>query len=611
VTADREERERQRARDVVLEARARSRHRNDSFAGHREVMAALALNVLKADHRAFMAAIGRGDVAVELSLTDQRAGESLTTFWPSATKSYTDFSKIVVRVPAPPLRVPLRNFVISVRGVLHHESGHVRFTIPLPELWDRALPALRGRERGDLSVSKLRFAWNCLEDQRMEAAVVRAAPRIATYFTPMVLAYVLADTEAQGYMSGFQKQAIDAMGPWLAVAGRDYLPNEVRAQARDDFDEFGQQFDMASDDWFDIVARYLGADDEADMLLALFEAHDFLERLFDGIAADGDSGQQHLKTMSMMQTKESLAKKLSNTSEQHQQMTDSQGNDPSDGSTSPQRPQDRREVGESKTEMKPEIAGAEIDEVLSRINDRFTAGTLSSPFYTPGQPMLDQCVAAARLLSYDIREALESFRTKHLPVWLRHQETGYLDAVAFRTREPGERTYHREPRNYDMHGLGLHVSFLADRSGSMWHHMTALSQTMWAVKTACDAADIPNTMVLWSDPSQTVRVMETNDRPMVYDAGGGTNPIEALNDLITHVADDELHHLVFMFTDGDWNQPQSLTEWQRPDRTLVLIGLRCTESISNKDADVVIPITSIEELGAVVKGVLTDYLESI
>ena len=65
----------------------------------------------------------------------------------------------------------------------------------------------------------------------MEAAVVRATPRIATYFTPMVLAYVLADTEAQGYMSGYQKQAVEALGPWLALAGRDYLPDDLRAQA--------------------------------------------------------------------------------------------------------------------------------------------------------------------------------------------------------------------------------------------------------------------------------------------------------------------------------------------------------------------------------------------
>jgi hypothetical protein len=222
--------------------------------------------------------------------------------------------------------------------------------------------------------------------------------------------------------------------------------------------------------------------------------------------------------------------------------------------------------------------------------------------------MPDSLLAAARALSYDIRDALEVFRTEKSPVWVRHQEHGYLDPLAYRTRQPGDRAYRRQPQQWDTNGLGLHVSFLADRSGSMATDMEVLSQTLWAVKTACDAMDIPSTMVLWAESHQTVRVMQHDNTPLVYSGRGGTDPSMALNDLDTHVTDDELHHLVFVFTDGDWATVSSLTEWRHPDRTFVMVGLHCEAAIADKDADIVVPITSIAQLGAVVKHVLADHV---
>ncbi len=608
MTTDWETSERERARAVVLQARERARSRDDSFLALRRTNAQHALAVLVSDHRAYMAAIGKADVELDVAFSDADPRRTDTRLWHAMNKAYTNFDKILVRVAVPHLRTSLREFVISVRGTLHHESGHIRFTIPLPELWARGSAAWQHRPGGTVSVKQLQTVWNCLEDQRMEAAVVRATPRIATYFVPMVLGYVTADVERQGYMSGAQVTAIEALAPWLAMAGRDYLPNAVRVEARQAFDEYAQQFDIASDDWFDVVARYMGASEEPDMVEALLDAHDLLERLLQGIADDADSGQQHLKTMSMMQTKEALAKKLNNSGEQHQQMTESNGVDAREGATHPRPPQDQREEDDPGRDRYAR-ANADIDDVMSRIGERTAASSLSNSLEVTSQPMYSRERSEAEVLSYAIRDALEKFRTQKLPVWLRHQEHGYLDAVAYRTREPGERTYHREPRNYANRGLGLHVSFLADRSGSMWSGMMALSQTMWAVKTACDALDIPNTMVLWSDGRRTTRVMEHDDIPRVYDTGGGTDPTAALDDLDHHVRDEGLHHLVFMFTDGDWSSPESLTEWHRDDRTFVVIGLDCVDSIVNKDAQVVIPIRAIGELGAVVMHVLEDYLE--
>lgn len=604
----RHDRERNRAREVLAENRARSAAREGSIVAQRLVAARHALHVLASDHRAYMSAIGHGDVTLDVAFTDASSTSSGQPLWRSDHKAYTDFAKILVRVPPPALRVPLREFIVEVRGILHHEAGHVRFTIPLPELWDRARAAMGPGLRSDVSVGKLQMAWNCLEDQRMEAAVVRATPRIRNYFMPMVLGYVLADTRAQGYMSPDQTQAVDHMAPWIALAGRDYLPDDIRARARDDFDRFGERFDVASDDWFGIVSRYMAATDPADMLTAVLDAHDFLAKLLDDMSPHKDPAAQHLNVMSISQTKDALAKKISDANEQHQQMADSPGNDPEDSATSPRRPQAPGSATTAKDMLHQVMDSADVDDVMSRIAAAITAGSIPVEDDAHASPMPEYLVAEASVLSHAMRDALEVFRTEKSPVWVRHQERGYLDALAYRTRQSGERSYHREPQNWDTNGLGVHLSFLADRSGSMHANMAVLSQTLWATKTACDALDIPSTMVLWAEGHETARVMEYDDTPLLYRSRGGTDPLAALNDLDNHVTQDGLHHLVFVFTDGEWTNVASLTEWHQHDRTFVIIGLHCEASIANKDADVVIPITSISQLGFMVKNVLEDHV---
>lgn len=604
----RHERERNRARAVLLENRARSALREGSIAARRLMAARHALQVLASDHRAFMAAVGHGEVTLDVALTSTSSAASQQPSWRSDHKAYTDFAKILVRVPPPALRTPLRKFIVEVRGILHHEAGHVRFTIPLPELWDRAYAAMGPQLRSDVSVGKLQMAWNCLEDQRMEAAVVRATPRMRNYFTPMVLSYVLADTQALGYMSPGQTEAVDRLAPWIALAGRDYVPDDVRTRARDEFDQFGEPFDVASDDWFDIVSRYMSSTDEVDMLTAVFDAHDFLAKLLDDMSPHKDAAAQHLNVMSVTQTKDALTKKITDTNEQHQQMADSPGNDPEDSATAPRQPQPGGGATTTQELLQLAMESADVDELMSRIGARIAAGSISGEDDAHASPMPEHFLAGAMVLSHAMRDALEVFRTEKSPVWVRHQESGYLDAVAYRTREPGARNYRREPQNWGSNGLGVHVSFLADRSGSMHANMAVLSQTLWATKTACDALDIPSTMVLWAESHETSRVMEHDDTPMLYSARGGTEPLAALNDLDSHVTEDGLHHLVFVFTDGEWTKVASLTEWHQHNRTFVIIGLRCDASIANKDADVVIPITSIGQLGAVVKNVLEDHL---
>jgi hypothetical protein len=613
---EREAAEKMRTRDLMIELRQRTQE--DPMYVRRIHQTRHALNVLRTDHKAFLAAVGHASVGVNLSISNIKGRHSVLPDDVGTTMAYTDFEDIYVQVPAPPLSKPLKDFVVEVRGMLHHEAGHVRFTIPLPELWE-IVDYLPEEERKDsITISKAQIPWNMLEDQRMEAAVVKSTPRIANYFVPMVTEMLLRDKK-DPRLTTEQNDSVAASAPWLILAGRDYLPNNIRMSAKREFDRVAERFGVTSDEWFSIISRYMSATTKEEMILSVFAAVRFLERMKEklgGPNGPGNPGKGAVDT--------AIDNSLSNANEDHKKMRtaadrSNEDVDMEDAASSPSQPEsgDEDDTGMALEEQLEQQAqesaeklttSAEINDIMSRISAAVMSSTISSDDDPGSTDMPNYLVDQARLLSGSIIDALEAFRVEKSPTWVHRQEQGYLDALAYRTKETGERTYHRDNVNWDNKGLGLHVSFLADRSGSMSGSMYSLSQTMWAVKQACNSLGIPSTMVLWSNPSATVRVMENDDTPVVYLAEGGTNPRTALDDLETHVQESGIHHLVFIFTDGGWSSVGSLTEYKRPDRTFVIVGLNCEEHIQQKDADVVIPITSIDHLKNHVQRIMTDYV---
>jgi hypothetical protein len=276
--------QRERARSVVYELKYRHQYLNDPVYTFRKNAARHAINVLTADHKAFLAAAGHGDIKLSVVLSDG-AAQHPNTRTKDETKAvaWTDFSKIVVRVPSPPVTQSLKEFVVEVRGILHHEAGHVRFTTPLPDLHQSAVE--QSPELDRVPLVKLHKVWNTLEDQRMEAAVVRATPRIKNYFVPMVLNVVLGEGKDGPTAS---TSIVENLGPWMSLAGRSYMPDGIRAKARESFDEHGVQYGVTAGEWFAIVSRYMSATDSVAMMTAVLDAHDFLSRILDS-ASGGSS----------------------------------------------------------------------------------------------------------------------------------------------------------------------------------------------------------------------------------------------------------------------------------------------------------------------------------
>lgn len=195
----------------------------------------------------------------------------------AGSDAWTDFSQISVTYqPQDDKRV----LAATMRGLFYHEGGHCRWTIPFPELLDHvrtqasdegveiALPTcvMRGVSRPEVC----HRAWNMLEDQRMETAVVSDSPRKAAYFTPMIM------TEHTPTPT-----AMAANYPLLIW--RKYLPRKLRYAARKMFiashDLQGQDGTRLAEMAESIVTNYVLSTDLGSMWQAVCDMHDLLQEI--------------------------------------------------------------------------------------------------------------------------------------------------------------------------------------------------------------------------------------------------------------------------------------------------------------------------------------------
>ena len=189
-----------------------------------------------------------------------RQGDTYT-----GTKAWTDFKSIDITFEP---EEDIRLLSAQLRGLLYHEGGHCRFTDPFLDLVEAVREVLGEVPTPDgVDVNRLHRAWNCLEDQRMETAVVSDAPRKAAFFTPMVMAMHL--------------RSLDHMAAnYPLLVWRRYLPIKLRRQARTMFvtlhgaqgEHFAQELDR-------IVTSYVTATDVETMWTAVCEYHELLQAM--------------------------------------------------------------------------------------------------------------------------------------------------------------------------------------------------------------------------------------------------------------------------------------------------------------------------------------------
>lgn len=580
-------------------------------------------NVLKAtiDHQtAVMKSYGI-NVPVKTSFSSMLWGRQ------KSLKAWTDHQQIVIQFPEHLLPVDRTNTdalmdgIATLRGVFQHELGHIRFTTPFVQLgW---------ADFSYGSLQALHWPWNCLEDQRMESAVVADVPRLASYFTTMIVEHIVKGN--------------DADRSWLLLAGRTYLPTILRQQSRDLFVSiYGESLAQR---WESEVQTYIGAKSHDELRESVIRAHALLQEIKADMPSPsvdehhGETGQADPSDSATDIDNDDLEKDESgdstgtadgtadgtgdesddegagdgesgNESDDDSTTSSSDGDESSDGddgqSTSANTDAD---AGESDQDAQAQSSGngattgsldtsnirremesimrEAIDEAINEMradstnNDilveanELSNDTGSIPFLTGhSAPMTADMQADAEALAVGMENALNDFVSASQPVWMSHQEHGIIDPIAFRTKSVGDMDYRRGLTGDFTEGLDIHVSLLCDASVSMeYEPIRALSKVIYATSKACNNLGIGLTTTLWSSDRDTYRLSpEDVGAPVVYETLGGTDPTEALDDLDNHDIGNVENHLVIIFTDGDW--PSSFPgvhQWERPGRHTVLV----------------------------------------
>ena len=525
----------------------------------------------------------------------------------------------------------------SVKGTIYHEFGHIQFTVPFPDL-----VAAANEVELPLPMGTLKYAWNLLEDQRMEAAVINDAPIKAVYFKQMMLKYIVVSP--QGTDGTYYRL-------YPLVAGRSYLPAKLVSDIRKAYvHEMGAD---KADRVDEIVSQYKEATDAATMLQAVIDMHSMLdswppdrshehhpngglgdeevdERLQESASEDSDDEDSDDEAgigSSDEDSDEDSDEVGSGSSDDDESIEDeseldSSGGTEDDGDEDEEDGDEDEEDGNTATRNAShtspptwgdvqddieDLLNETLNEIISK-DDGLTDALACANESRDTLPELDAYdypefpADQSDAVAIGIERALSDFVTMSSPVWQYRQEEGTLVPIDFRTRSVGDDDYYTSLKGAGTVGVDLHLSFLADASMSMnGIAMMALSQSMYATAVACDRLGISSTYCLWSDGADHYRIWsEGQPSPVVWPSLGGTDPSIALDDCDSHNLMGKSHHLILIFTDGEWGYDfGSLQRWARPDRTIAVIQYSPYQFHYDRnpnEADYMLPITSIHQI---------------
>lgn len=580
-----------RARREAEDARRRMRLSHKSEEKESKNWINALMNSVASDQQAFAKSMG-----INTSI--------LTGTWYSSTlHAYTDWESIVVRYPlglAPDRSDRNANLdtIIDIRGILQHELGHIRFTVPYQVLREQ----YSDPHRLALYEEKhhLQQMWNMLEDQRMESKVVQEVPRIANYFTVTIGKHI-------------SNNAQPSSATWLLLAGREYLADSIRSKSAEEFNQIvSPTIDMPdpAKSWYDIVSEYKSATTVDEMMEALYKAADFHAWHVPKTASVPSSSEHrgwYKKTETGDTSHEGKIKESAVDKGQSDSYPggagshDDKSDDKSDDSSQTQ-DGGKSEMEQIVDQIMDELRNSQ-DNVNSLASANATVNGAGSMGTAPqtGMDMSPDEIAQAMAISVGVERALVDFETQSQPGWISRTDSGVIDALAYRTKPAGSRDYHRRMEGEYNAGIDLHVSMLCDISGSMsGEPMKQLSIAMYGFGLACSNLGISANYVLWSTMDHEGEVWPDGvPQPKKWEAGGGTNPTSALDSLDEHNERGASNHLVYIFTDGDWDASAlPLTNWQTPGRFMVVnvLGTLSTSRPYFAGADHIANISDVSQI---------------
>jgi hypothetical protein len=500
----------------------------------------------------------------------------------------TDFKTISIGIPGDQVSV---DFLGDLRGLAYHEAGHLRKTLPYPTLVEAVANAL-GLTPADVEnavgvpKNMIHRAWNILEDQRMETAMVVDSKNLGRYYNVIVLTHVVLAFSPQIYCWLAAREHIDADVVEAARENMVEAHGEAECERIEDVVWSYVETTAISVMWEAVVqlARFLNANNVPAMGT---DQHEFDGEGFDFDADDLESIRDLLEEGATPRPSDEAGGEEGEEGEA-EEGEGREGESKSD--------QASREEQESEgAGSKPGTFRQRVKEALERaIAERNEDKNLTNDMRSFNEAMSDvrnhtplprvptsfrntsvSDMAEATRVNRSLRLLMEAARAEHAPSWQGGQRTGVLDVIRYKTRQPGDNEFFRNiAEGGDMHLPNLSVSVLLDGSGSMSGYQTDLGVAAYAIKTACDACEVPCTVTVFD--TQAHLLWDAEDRPLdipdQFCPLGGTDPSDALS-VVDGQMHDKARHLVIVMTDGAWQgwQHKSLTDYQYPRRDMVVL----------------------------------------
>ena len=494
----------------------------------------------------------------------------------------------------------LQEIAIETRGFYYHEVGHNLFTTPLMDLLtlavangypvtDSGFSANPNYAPGaDFSAKRNPFeiqyqfhqAWNILEDQRMEAAMIQYSPVLKNYFTVMVMRNMV------------DKKSPSGLNNWLLLAGRRYLPDHVRDLSRSVWDLAGRDMTasgISADEIEKLVSRYMAATTAVEMVQCTQEfadaivgagvnhigshtgivtrsnglngeqwpsAEEFIEdtvsRIEDSSVEDDDEDDDEDDTEGDDLNGSSGSPTVESTDSEDAQKGSSIGDQ---SSPRPSTSSERKKAFEDALKDAVDALREEqsVQEDVKSMNSSYADDeSLLPQYHRISEPTTNETYAKAAALADDIEQSFRVATQQAAPRWESQQRRGVLEPMRYLTRQPGDMEFFRNYVDHGDPGSDIAVSVFLDISGSMDGSEEALGIAAWAMKTACDRLNIECDITLFDD--QAFCLWSTSDRPEfvpVIDCVGGTSPSQAFRAVLSDER-KKAHHLVLAMTDGDW-----------------------------------------------------------
>lgn len=559
--------------------------------------------------------------------------------WSTATSVFFN-SNVIGDVTTP-------DNIIELKGLDFHELAHILYT---PRQGSAVLQEVQDRD--------LQWAFNALEDQRIEMLLCGRYPSIVLWLTAVVSRY-------------FVKNPQTFVTSYPLLRGRRYLPIELRAESRKSFTspEIVDELSSIIDEYTDLTFGY---DTDTDHVVSLIQRYNDLVRqvetkptcpIFPNPFGHGDREVELIPTDN---TSRPLSpKKQKNDKEKSEKVdkgddstakpssptpsdsddrggcgfgddsddsdSDDFGNDSDDSDSDSDDDSQTNNGTKSDTETSSSAGNesspqeviedllqklydeaishkniaTEIEDLLRQINDKPSLQNISTVTLAKQNYQDDVVDSETVSISRSFGRELERMKSNADPSWDKRLSAGKLNSLRA-MRGDDRYTVYDQWNSGRAEATDIECVVLLDISGSMaGGNIRKAYKAMWAIKRSLDKIEASTTVITFNTEAQTLYQSTEKAGTTIRNAGcsGGTDPLTAIQSANNiFVSSERNNKILIVITDGDWfDSTESEKIIEKMKRSGILTSLAYigySESVNAHKCEIA---TAIETAGGLVQ----------